>query len=190
MTKHILTDCDGVLLDWEVKFHEWMRAKGYNRIKYDIYNLAESYDIPTFKKYDLVRQFNNSSWIGELSSFRDAVEGINKLKNAGYYFTIITSLSLDPFSKKLRNINLNSVFGINSFYDLVCLDTGAEKDSELEKYKDSGLWWIEDKPENCEAGLRAGLKPILIDHLHNQYYHNPKVIRVKTWRDVCDVIGV
>ena len=186
--KKILTDADGVLFDWETPFHEWMTKKGYYRQKDGLYNLAEVYGILSAEKLDLVREYNESAWICCLPALRDSIDGIAKLTAAGYKFDVITSLSLDPYAKRLRQQNLELHFGKEPWNELICLDTGADKDDALAQYKDSGLWWIEDKPENCEAGLRAGLRPILIDHPHNKTYVNSKVVRVNDWNDICEVI--
>ena len=186
--KKILTDCDGVLLDWESAFHDWMVEKGYSKVVHGTYNLAVAYDLPTDSKHDIVREFNDSAWMCCLPVLRDADQGVAKLFDYGYRFDVITSLSLDPYAKKLRWMNLDTHLGSDAFDELICLDTGADKDDALAVYKDSGLWWIEDKPENCDAGLRAGLRPILIDHLHNRWYNNPDVIRVKDWAELVEVV--
>lgn len=186
--KKILTDCDGVLLDWETPFHQWMQQKGYSKVKHGIYNLSEAYGIDPNEKHDVVREFNDSAWMCCLPVLRDARSGVARLTEAGYRFDVITSLSLDPYAKRLRQLNLDNHFGKDPWNDLICLDTGADKDDALAPYKDTGLWWIEDKPENCDAGLRAGLRPILIDHAHNQFYNDERVIRVKTWEELCEVI--
>lgn len=186
--KKILTDCDGVLLDWETPFHQWMKQKGYSQVKSGIYNLAEMYAIDASEKHDVVREFNESAWMCCLPALRDARSGVLKLAEAGYTFDVITSLSLDPYAKRLRQLNLDMHFGKDPWDNLICLDTGADKDDALAEYKDSGLWWIEDKPENCDAGLRAGLRPILIDHAHNRFYENSQVVRVKTWGELCEVV--
>ena len=62
---------------------------------------------------------------------------------------------------------MDKLFGKGVFTKLVCLGTGDDKDEALAKYKDSKLWWIEDKSVNCEAGAKAGLKLILVEHGHN-----------------------
>ena len=54
------------------------------------------------------------------------------------------------------------------FSELVCLDTGADKDDALERYRDSGLYWIEDKVQNANLGATLGLNSILIEHSHNK----------------------
>jgi hypothetical protein len=118
---------------------------------------------------------------------RDADHGVATLVDAGYTFDCITSLSTDPYAKKLRWENLRQHFGNDAFDDLICLDTGADKDDALVKYA-PGHWWIEDKPENCDTGLKYGHRPILIDHPHNQWYQNPAVVRVRTWQELCEVI--
>jgi FMN phosphatase YigB (HAD superfamily) len=188
MMKKILTDCDGVLLDWETAFHDWMVNKGYSKVVHDTYNIDIAYAIPKTEKRDLVREFNESAWMVDLPVLRDAEEGFARLAMAGYRFDCITSLSTDPHAKTLRAINLNRHFGSDAFDELVCLDTGADKDDALEKYADTGLWWIEDKPENCDTGLKFGLRPILIDHPHNRWYDNPNVVRVRTWKELADIV--
>ena len=100
----------------------------------------------------------------------------------------MTSLSLDENTKMLRQQNLDNVFGKGVFTKLVCLDTGADKDEGLEPYKDSGLWWIEDKTVNAECGLKFGMKPPLISHNHNIDCDNPRLKKCDYWTDVVDTI--
>ena len=38
------------------------------------------------------------------------------------------------------------------------------KEDALEKYRDTGYYWIEDKFENAVAGQNVGMRPILIEH--------------------------
>lgn len=187
--KKILTDCDGVLLDWETPFHDWMKVRGYDKQDAITYHMHELY--PGMAKHDakrLVKEFCNSSWIVGLPVLGDADWGVARLFDHGYRFDVITSLSLDPFSKKLRWINIDEMLGGDAFEELVCLDTGADKDDALSQYEGTGYWWIEDKPENCDTGLKYGLRPILIDHPHNRWYDNPDVVRVNNWKEICKVI--
>lgn len=187
--KKILTDCDGVLLDWETPFHEWMRSREYNQVRADSYHIHMMYEhLAQDEAKRLVKEFNNSAWMCCLPVFRDADQGVAKLFDHGYRFDVITSLSLDPYAKRLRWINLDTHLGGDAFDELICLDTGADKDDALKQYAGTGYWWIEDKPENCDTGLKFGLRPILIDHPHNQWYTNPNVVRVKDWQEVCEVI--
>jgi hypothetical protein len=67
------------------------------------------------------------------------------------------------------------------------LGTGADKDEALSKYKDSGLWWIEDKVENAEAGAKAGLKPIVIEHGHNMNSDHGYPVATN-WQDVYNIV--
>jgi hypothetical protein len=69
----------------------------------------------------------------------------------------------------------------------VCLDTGAHKDDALEEYEGSGCWWIEDKPENAEAGYKQGLRSLLLEHGHNMNYPCPYPI-VKNWREIYNIV--
>ena len=69
------------------------------------------------------------------------------------------------------------------------LDTGADKDSALAEFHDTGLYWVEDKPKNAIAGLKYGLKPILIDHPYNQDLQHPDIIRVSNWKQIHEIVS-
>lgn len=184
----IVTDCDGVLLDWETAFYEWMKSLGYDTQKEGVYDMADVFAMEKKEVKKLIREFNNSSWMANLPVLRDARSGVAKLVEAGYEFHCVTSLSLDENTKMLRQQNLDNVFGKGVFTKLVCLDTGADKDEGLEPYKDSGLWWIEDKTVNAECGLKFGMKPILIHHSHNADCDNTDIVVCQDWKDITDTI--
>lgn len=192
--KLILTDCDGVLLDWNATFIEWMALQGYEEVRTDVYGINERYGIDKKKSKELVREFNESAAIGFLKPFRDALYYVRRMyEEQGYQFRVITSLSKDPWAVKAREANLKQFFG-DAIESVICLDCGADKDEALAPYKDSGLFWIEDKPENVEAGLKVGLRGILIDHEHNadtkwnKWNSDKTAYRAETWADIYDVV--
>ena len=186
--KTILTDCDGVLLAWEGAFHEWMSSKGFTKKEHGTYDISKTFGIPKTLGKKLVKEFNESAWMGFLPAFKDARSGVAKLVEHGWKFIVITSLSLDPKAQMLRISNLKNIFGKNVFIEVICLDTGEDKDAELVKFKDSGLWWIEDKPENAECGLKYGLKPILIEHEHNKEHEEDGIEYAYDWEEIFNII--
>ena len=190
MNNIILTDCDGVLLNWEASFTTWMAQKGYNKVDADEYDVAKSYGLSKAESKPLVRQFNESAWMGYLPALRDARSGVAKLVEAGYEFVCITSLSLDENAKKARVKNLQAIFGEDVFKmeNVVCLDTGADKDEALAEYAGLGLWWIEDKTENAKLGVAMGLNTILVNHGHNQDCDNTNIKRVANWAEIVSIV--
>ncbi len=84
-------------------------------------------------------------------------------------------------------MNLRKLFGDTAFELVTCLETGADKNEALEPYRDSGCWWVEDKPENAEVGLKLGLRSILMEHGHNMNHECPYPI-VKNWREIYAII--
>jgi FMN phosphatase YigB (HAD superfamily) len=191
MGKVILTDCDGVLLDWEYSFVSWMKRHGYNEIENGdrVYDVADRFSISKNEKRRLVKFFNESSNIGSLPPLRDAVHYIRKLhEKHGFIFHCITSLSLEPTAHELRTSNLKKLFGETAFEKFIFLDTGADKHEALEKYKGSNLLWVEDKIENAEVGLDYGLDSILIKHEHNSHIDRTKIPLMKNWKEVYEYV--
>jgi hypothetical protein len=96
-------------------------------------------------------------------------------------------LSKNRNAQKLREMNLDKLFGRTVFEQVVCLATGADKDQALEPYRDSGLFWIEDKVENAQVGANMGLKSIIMEHGFNMNYSGP-IPLVKNWAQIYDII--
>lgn len=185
--KVILTDCDGVLLDWEEGFSIWMDHHGHDAVDGHklMYEMSDRYGITKDQGKKLIKTFNESAAIGFLPPLRDSQYYIRKLaEEHGYKFLAVTSLSKDPYARELRIRNLQKLFG-DIWVDVICLDTGADKDEILaelgEKYP--GNWWIEDKPENVDWGVDAGFNGILIEHGHNMDYQGSAKV-AKTWKEV------
>jgi FMN phosphatase YigB (HAD superfamily) len=188
--KLILTDADGVLLDWEWAFSVWMQERGYtltadSKKSYYLHEHYQELEQKDAKK--VVRQFNESAAIGFLPALRDSTYYVKRLhEEHGYQFRVITSLSLDKNAGRLREMNLRKIFG-DAIETVICLATGADKDEALAPYKDSGMWWIEDKWENADVGHNLGLKSILVEHGHNMH-HTPSYPIVKNWKEIYEMI--
>jgi FMN phosphatase YigB (HAD superfamily) len=186
--KLILTDVDGVLVDWQYGFFRWMREKGYEPITNGEYDISKTFDMSKDKAMGLVRHFNESAAIGYLPQFKDSIKYVRKLhEDHGFVFHCITSLSLDEYAGRARRKNLEALFGKTVFEKVECLDCGADKYDALFPYKDSGCLFIEDKKENCEVGLELGLNSILIAHDHNADYKGTAP-RVKNWKEIYEML--
>ena len=188
--KIILTDADGVLLDWEYAFDVYLRQHGFNKVeggnlKYDI---GKRYGIDKEQGKKLIKIFNESAHIGFLPALRDSMYYVKRLhEEHGYVFHCITSLSHDENSCALRTMNLKKLFGETAFEKFIYLDTGADKDEALEPYRNSGYYWIEDKITNAQTGHDLGLKSLLMEHGHNMDNETPYP-KVKNWKEIYEII--
>jgi len=186
----ILTDADGVLLNWEWAFTIWMQEHGFEPKQSNTYGIDHRFGIPKDQARKLVRMFNESASIGFIPAHRDAVYYVKRLhEEHGFEFHCITSLSSNINAKKLREMNIKKLFGDTAFTRFVILETGSDKVEALEEYKNSQLFWIEDKIENAEVGAAAGLNSILMEHGHNMDYSGKYNIPIaKNWKEIYQII--
>ena len=199
----ILTDVDGVLLEWEHHFTEWMLQRSYfdNEVgegyvgkkvypykllddKKDTYEMAERFGLTKTEVRKEIREFNKSAWMGNQPPILESQTWVKLLAAEGWTFIPITSQTSDIPAQLLRKKRLGELFGDHIFTNYHILDTGADKDSALAEFHNTGLYWVEDKPKNAVAGLKYGLKPILIDHPYNRDFNHPEVIRVSNWKQI------
>ena len=193
----ILTDVDGVLLEWEHHFTKWMlqrtlfddrgaRYHPYRLLtdKQNTYEMAERFGISVTEIRKEIREFNRSAWMGTQRPMPDSQTWVKLLAAEGWTFIPITSQTSDIPAQCLRKKRMGELFGEHIFTNYHILGTGADKDSALAEFHNTGLYWVEDKPKNALAGLKYGLKPILIDHEYNRDFDHPEITRVNNWEDI------
>jgi len=198
----ILTDVDGVLLEWENHFTKWMLQKSYfdehgNRYyphkllpnKQNEYEMANRFGVSKIEIRALIREFNRSAWMGTQRPMEESQTWVKLLAAEGWTFIPITSQTSDIPAQQLRKRRLGELFGEHIFTNYHILGTGADKDSALAEFHNTGLYWVEDKPHNAVAGLKYGLKPILIDHPYNRDFEHPDVIRVNNWQEIHQIVS-
>ena len=198
----ILTDVDGVLLEWEHHFTEWMLQRSYfddegKRIypykllpdKENTYEMAERFGltIPEIRKE--IREFNKSAWIGTQPPMPNSQTWVKLLAAEGWTFIPITAQTSDIPAQQLRKRRLGELFGDHVFKNYHILDTGSDKNNVLAEFHDTGLYWVEDKPKNALVGLEYGLKVLLIDHPYNRKVTHPKITRVNNWQDIHKIVS-
>ena len=193
----ILTDVDGVLLEWEHHFTKWMLQKTLfdergaryhpHRLlpdKQDTYWMEERFGLTKNEIRIHIREFNRSAWMGTQRPMMESQTWVKLLAAEGWTFIPITSQTSDIPAQELRKRRLGELFGNHVFTNYHILGTGADKDGALAEFHDTGLYWVEDKPANAVAGLKYGLKPILIDQPYNRDFNHPEVIRVSNWKQI------
>jgi len=198
----ILTDVDGVLLEWEHHFTKWMlqrtlfdeRGARYHphRLlpdKENTYEMAERFGVTKDEIRKHIREFNRSAWMGTQRPMLESQTWVKLLAAEGWTFIPITSQTSDIPAQQLRKRRMGELFGDHVFTNYHILGTGADKDSALSEFHDTRLYWVEDKPKNAVAGLKYGLKPILIDHPYNQDFNHPDIIRVSNWKQIHELLS-
>jgi len=197
----ILTDVDGVLLEWEHHFTKWMlqrtlfddRGARYHPYKLlpdkqNTYEMAERFGLTIKEIRKEIREFNRSAWMGTQRPMLESQTWIKLMAAEGWTFIPITSQTSDMPAQQLRKKRMGELFGEHVFTNYHILGTGADKDSALAEFHGTGLYWVEDKPDNALAGLRYGLKPILIDHPYNKDFNHPDIIRVNNWKQIHEIL--
>ena len=198
----ILTDVDGVLLEWEHHFTKWLQLRSYfdkngNRnypyklldAGQDNYDMSKRFGISKETISQEIRELNRSAWMGTQRPMRESQTWVKLLHAEGWTFVPITSQTSDIPGQALRKKRLGELFGEHVFSNYHILGTGADKDGALAEFHDTGLYWVEDKPKNALAGLNYGLKPILIDHPYNKDFNHPDIIRVNNWKQIHEILS-
>jgi hypothetical protein len=193
MKKLILTDCDDVLCAWNDVFAKYMEGLGFPLIQECIanYNLGKRFGVDKETMNDIVREFNTSKHIEEMTPLADAQEYVGKLVDLGFKFIVITSANDSDKTHFYRTNNLVNLFGPNFLEELICLPMGSDKYKTLERWENSGLFWCEDKFSNAMDGCALGLESILVDRDYNKDFESTRITRVsgtQPWKEIYNMV--
>jgi len=184
----ILTDCDGVLMNWEYSFLQWMEQRHGMVSTSREYDMAKRFNLTKAEAFRYCVAFNDSAWVEHLPPLRDAIHVVRELhEKHGYVFQMVTSMSDDPHAQALRIKNTQNLFGKTAFVGYEFTSCGGDKNDLLEKYRDSGLTWIEDKPENALLGKELGLDALLVEHPWNTDFGHDIPVH-KSWKSIYEYL--
>ncbi len=176
--KILLTDIDGVCLNWSKQFDKYL----------DYYhpgvNIKDPTEYDAYKDFEsIMKAHNNSAWMGFLEPWKDAKEVLASLKKEGWEVHACTAMGFDPHAIALRKINLETHFpGVFNRMDTVGF--GESKEKWLEKYRHTDCIWVEDKISNAKLGAQMGMKSFLMKQSYNAQCDDSRIVKVDNWQQI------
>lgn len=187
----IVTDIDGVCLYWKHGFDMWMISGGFQRVKPspNSYNMEDEYGITKEKAAILVEEFNESVALKNLPPIKDSIKYIRKLhEEHGYVFHGLTAIRNTQAMYEVRRQNIHNLFGKTAFERITLCDKAENKERQLSEYEGSECFWIEDRPDICEYGLKYGLNCLLFDRPYNRDFRHGQIKRVFNWKEIYEKV--
>jgi len=186
---HILTDCDGVLLNWCESFHSWMKIIGHDLVNENEYNMGLAYNLDDDKIDSLMKGFCSSHRMRKLEPYNDSdVHYIRKLHREGHSFTVITATIDNPDVHEFRRENLHSVFGPDVFDDIIFSPFNGEKKNILKRFSGyRNILWVEDNHKNYLDGVYLGINSVIMDRPWNKRFSTRD--RVYCWENIYRIVN-
>jgi len=178
VSKIILTDIDGVVLDWSGHFNKYLMQYHPEQKLMNPTTFSQTEDIGV-----MIEDFNKTAWIGFLDAHKDAREILPILKNEGWQIYGCTSMGSDQYANALRKQNIENLFP-DVFAKLDIIPFMEPKGKWLSQWRGSGAIWVEDKWSNAIAGADIGLKTYLMKHEYNAQHDHTGIEKVDNWTQI------
>jgi hypothetical protein len=177
----LLTDLDGVSVDWLSGFAKFMelelghKAEHLNPLNFTMIDIFPNLEKP----YVHVRDYQHTDYYKNAPAYVGAYESYKVLKDMGVNIVAVTSCGTDKKIKENRIYNLESNFP-NIFDEVHMLEIGEDKSKILSNYRSSKF--IDDQIANVIAGSKTGHESYLWDMSYNTKEVLPeKAFRMKNW---------
>ena len=187
--KSILTDCDGVLLNWCTAFHDWMNGFGLFIKDDKEYSMAKAYGISEEDAEKYLNLACCSEMMKRLRPFSEEDVGvIQDFVKKGWRISVLTATIDHPVIHNYRKENLINVFGENVFDQIICSDFSGKKIKHLKDLKSEYSYWVEDKVTNYKDGKSLGYKSFLMHRPWNKHLIKKSKYVVNNWKEIYDIL--
>lgn len=191
----ILTDIDGVVLQWVSRLPEFLASKGYDTAEAvavrdeDRWTTMEELmgGVDEETATALFNEYCSSDFLRELDGYKDAVAVINNMKDH-FDFVAITAIGLKPINKKNRVANLEALFP-GAFSEVHCVDFGASKEKVLARYAGKNpLFYVDDGNKHVREAMNVGINGVQFGNLNRGKDEEMKYdVKVNSWEEIRQV---
>lgn len=177
----LLTDVDGVLLDWVKIFGQFAQSKGFTLFMEhpQTWGMNEWFGADANAIRSLISEMNSSEIFAKLPPFTDALKVLPELART-HDLVAITCCSNDTKTIQRRKENLK-VLDVK-FKEVHCLNFTDSKKELLAAYPKT--LWVEDRFEGAKSGVETGHDAFLINRSYNQDEHHEEIIKVDSWHQI------
>lgn len=200
MKKIILTDVDGVLLNWESHLLDFAIQRNVNfNILSGIQKYLKSFSVVDFEKVfkmdpEFVTDYNNSDFSKKFKPLKDAQDIINNIKDE-YDIIAVTAMGTEKKAMDNRRENLEEYFP-NAIKDIRFVNLGESKKDHfidlIDKYGDNIICYVDDASHN--TNIFNEVNKNAINFYMNRYRESelPKgeFTTINNWYDISDKLGL
>lgn len=197
MRKTLVTDCDGVLLNWLSGIPKFLAEQGLDsrhladRLEGNQFVPIEEIFMSETLEQALSRMsgYQSSHWLKQLPAMEPGAEVIVERLSDEYEIIVVTSFSEDKEAQRNREENLQLRYG-SSISDLICLPFSANKTDvlkDLAKSRDVRLW-IDDQIKHVHHGINAGIESYQYTYGMTCGRNTGEVRELNSWREVEEML--
>lgn len=193
MKKTLVTDCDGVLLQWLTHVPDFVEELGLDTSHLRDCMKGNQF-IPFFdlfaaknekEAFERLEAYQESDYLKRLPIMEDGAEKAISNLSKEYEIIVVTSFSENPKAQRNRAENLELRYG-NAISDLICLPQAADKTEvlkDLAKSRDVKIW-LDDQIKHVHHGINAGIDSYQYTHGMDCGRNTGEVKEIDSWKKV------
>jgi 5'(3')-deoxyribonucleotidase len=193
MKKTLVTDCDGVLLQWLTHVPDFVADLGL-----DTSHLKDCFKGNKFipfsdlfmatdeaEAFSRLEAYHESDYLKKLPIMELGADRVVENLSKEYEIIVVTSFSESVIAQKNREENLMLRYG-NAISDLICLPQLADKTEvlkDLAKSRDVKIW-LDDQIKHVHHGINAGIESYQYTHGMDCGRNTGEVKELNSWKKV------
>lgn len=181
--KVIISDIDGVAIDWLQGFINYMESTHKIFALHDKPSQFGMNDIfpGVAKPWEFILDYQHSEFYLNLDAYEDAQKSFKALHNNGFKIILLSSCGDSDFITKARTENIEDKFG-DCIEELIMLPYASSKTEALLKLPQGAF--IEDQMKVAIEGVQTGKTTFIRNMPYNVNDHHDQVTRINSFLEL------
>lgn len=189
MSKFLLTDVDGCVLNWHVGFIRFAEQLGFivDPTKFgDNYDMSTWFTNMTTEQFRrLTKLFNNSQFSNLCQPYKDAMEWLPRIAKNNRV-EALTAFGNRPEQKEMRMQLLHAVFP-NVFDEIHVIDLGECKKQYLKRLRPD--LFVEDSLNHANSAIELDIETWVVPTAYNVSDKHDYLDQDEPWYSLYKIIG-
>jgi len=186
---HLLSDVDGVIVNWFAGFSEYMKEQGefYTGGLPSRYDMKDVFPLNT-SPYKHIQEYQASHHYREATLFPEVKKALSAIRKLDIPVTFITACGDHTEIKAVRSVYFEK--HLPDLYEgIIFLPLGDNKDEAFKSFNDPDTYYfmIDDLADVCKVAYRNGINPILKDMEYNR--HDIRFTRANDYSQVANYLS-
>jgi len=173
----VMWDNDGVMSDWVGNFYPWLCAReGWVETEWEIWHHYRNHEMHDVEFVEALKEYASLGGFAEQQMFPGVREAIQRIKDAGHTQHVVTD--------RPDAAHADTAWWVDTFApEIDTLSFGRDK-TVFKAYDDGPYYAIDDRIENVQSMIDAGINAVLLDQPWNREADLPRVYTAEEFAEL------
>lgn len=173
----VMWDNDGVVSGWVDNFYPWLcEREGWVQTDWEIWHHYRNHEMHDAEFVEALKEYAAAGGFADQTMFPGVREAIQRIKEAGHTQHMVTD--------RPDAAHADTAWWVHTYVPEIDTLTFSRDKTVFKEYDDGPYFAIDDRVENVESMIAAGINAVLLDQPWNRQSDLPRVYTAEEFAEL------